>query len=151
MPPIFVEDTAGGGPGPPGPPGGSSVLEWGADIVLGLPLALRFYLFPGYGFLAPGGLGIGAAPQYRVPRAGTLRNMRVRARGVGLPGAVTYALIVNGAASGLAVAMSNAAADGSELVTPIPVLAGDLLAIECSRPLLTFAPQAGIVASLELV
>lgn len=153
--PIWVGPDGSGAPGPPGPPGPASscVLEWGADITVGLPLGFRSYLLPGYGFIAPIGLALaGTAPEYRVSRAGTIQRLRVRCRGAGAGAglATTYRLIVNGAPTALGVTMLDTLQDAADLVNAVPVAAGDLLALEVSRIALQLTPQTGIVVSVEL-
>jgi len=88
--------------------------------------------------------------QWRVPRAGTLRNMRVRHNSlVGNGNAIVYTLRVNGVATLLAVSLASTAADGSDLVDSVVVAAGDLIDIEVTKALSIGAGGVDVAASME--
>lgn len=90
--------------------------------------------------------------QLRMPRAGTLRNMRVRHNIVGVGAvAITYTVRVNNVATALAVAMLATAADGSNIVASIAVAAGDLVDVQVTKAGALGASPIGIVATMEYV
>jgi hypothetical protein len=122
----------------------SAVLTWGDGSVA--PSTTTRYLEPGW--------EAGTAPlapiQWRSPRAGTLRNMRVRHNSlVGNGNTIVYTLRVNGVATALSVSLASTTADGSDLVNSVTVAAGDLLDIEVTKTLVIGAGGVDVVASME--
>ncbi len=91
-----------------------------------------------------------SAVQYRVPRAGVIRNLRVRQNGAtGNANPVVYTLRVNGVASVLTASVAANANDGSDLVNSVTVAAGDLLDIEVTKALDVATSPTGIMAVME--
>jgi hypothetical protein len=118
---IWTSTTAAGG-------GTTAVVQWGNDSS-GNNTTTR-YLDPGYeARVAP------LAPlQIRAPRGGTIRNLHVRHNSTGGTGAtITYTVRVNGAASGVAVALASTTANGADLVSTVAVAQGDLIDIEVTK------------------
>ena len=121
----------------------AAVLEWGVNT-LAQTTTTRY--------LTPFGQGAAQtfATQYRVPRAGTIRNMRVHTN---LPGGngfgILYTLRVNGVATALAVTLASDVSDGSELATSVVVAAGDLIDIEVTKAADVGATIGRIVCSME--
>jgi hypothetical protein len=106
----------------------SAMLAWGNTAVSGTTTTR--YMSPYYGtVLAP------TSPiQFRVSRAGTVRNLRVRHNDpLGNGSNIIYTLRVNGVVTPLAVTIASTATDGNNLVASVPVLAGDLLDIEVTK------------------
>jgi hypothetical protein len=117
---------------------------WGADNVTGTT-ATR-YLFPGYS----DSLAQTVPVQFRVPRAGTLRNLRVRHNtGAGNGNNIVYTLRVNGVASTLTVTLASTANDGSDLVNTVGVSAGDLVDIRVTKASSVGSSPQDITASVE--
>lgn len=88
--------------------------------------------------------------QYRVPRGGRIRNLRVRHNtpaGNGNP--IVYTLRVNGVASALTASVASNVADGSDLVNSVTVVAGDLVDIEVTKALDVAASPTAIVVDAE--
>lgn len=123
----------------------ASVLHWGNSGVTTTTTA-RF-LTPGF---APSNAQT-TAIQYRVPFAGTLRNLRVRHNTVGTgANLVVYTVRINGAASALAVSMAANAADGSDLANVVTVAAGDLIDIQVTKAVALGGTPNDIIATLEI-
>jgi hypothetical protein len=105
-------------------------------------------------YLTPGFDGVTAPTtpvQFRVPKAGTLRRLRVRHNtGAGNGLAIVYTVRVNGVASALTVSMASTAADGSDLVNTVAVAAGDLIDIEVTKAASVGTSPADVMASLEV-
>lgn len=104
-------------------------------------------------FLAPGYTDNNAQTstiQFRVPRAGTIRNLRVRSNTAGTGASnLTFTLRKNGTNQTLTCTYSNTAQDGSDLVNSFTVAAGDLIDIIVNKSAsLSNSPQA-VVASVE--
>lgn len=123
----------------------SCLLIFGASA-LSATTTTRF-LFPTYeDALAPT-----AAIQYRVSRAGTLRNLRVRHNTTaGNGNAIIYTLRVNGVASLLTVSLASTAADASDLVNTVVVAAGDLVDVRATKALNIASSPTGVVAEMEM-
>jgi hypothetical protein len=104
--------------------------------------------------MSPGFDAAGAAPtvvrEFRIPRAGTLRNMRVHVR---VPGGgtdtISYTLQVNGVDTLLVVTMAATAADGSDLVNAPVVAAGDLIGIKITKSGNTAPSPSDVLCSVE--
>lgn len=123
----------------------ASVLHWGNSSVT-TTTTTRF-LTPGF---APSSAQT-AVIQYRVPFAGTLRNLRVHHNVVGTgANLVVYTVRINGAASALAVSMAANAADGSDLADVVTVAAGDLIDIQVTKAVALGATPNDIIATLEI-
>jgi len=104
--------------------------------------------------MSPGYDATGAAPtvvrEFRIPRAGVLRNMRVR---VGAPGAgtetVSYTLQINGVDTALVTTMLVTAADGSNLVNAPAVAAGDRIGIKVTKSGIVAPSPGDVLCSIE--
>ena len=117
---------------------------WGAGGVTGTTTSR--YLFPGYS----DSLAQTAAPQFRVPRAGTLRNLRVRHNiTAGNGNAIVYTLRVNGAPSALTASLASTANDASDVANTVGVAAGDLVDIIVTKAASVGASPSDITASVE--
>lgn len=126
--------------------GSASPLIWGANTLTATTTTR--YLFPGNANATASSSVI----QFRVPRAGTLQNMRVLQNGPsGNGNAIVYTLRVGGAPSLLSVSMASTDSDGSDLVNTVAVLAGDLLDVEVTKALSIGSSPSDTVLSLELV
>lgn len=94
---------------------------------------------------------IASVVQFRVPRAGTIKSMRVHANGAGNGNAIVYTLRVNGVASVLTVSMLSTAVDGSDLVNTVAVAAGDLLDVNVTKALAVGTSPSDITCTVEYV
>jgi len=101
----------------------------------------------------PAGYALGSAPQnvlaYRFPVGGTLSSFRVRhntPNGNGAP--IVYTVLLNGAPTALQVSLPSTSLDGSELVSAVPVVAGDLLSIQVTKAAGVGTSPMEITASL---
>jgi len=128
--------------------GGSSILAFGADSV-GAGADTRFLPFGWEGGTAQ---TISAAA-FRSPRAGTLRNMRVRhnaANGNGNP--VVYTLRINAVPTALSASLaSGAIGDASDLVNTVTVASGDLIGMQAVKALAIGSGNQDSMVSMELV
>jgi hypothetical protein len=89
--------------------------------------------------------------QWRIPRAGTLRSLRVHQNGpAGNGGLIVYTVRINGVATALSVSMASTAADGSDLVDSVVVAAGDLIDIEITKALAIATSPTDVLASMVL-
>jgi hypothetical protein len=141
---VLTTDGAGNLSFQPAASAATAVLTWG-DASVAASTAVR-YLDPWWeNATAP------LAPiQWRVPRAGTLQNMRVRHNSlVGNGNAIVYTLRVNGVASALTVSLASTAADGSDLANTVAVVAGDLVDIEVTKALAIGAGGVDVGLSME--
>jgi hypothetical protein len=134
-------------PRPLGQPGAGGSLFWGNDNVTGTTSTR--YLMPGYeDTIAPLVAGI---VQFRVPRAGTLRNLRVRHNGTaGNGNAIVYTIRINNAGTLLLVSMASTAADGSNLANTVVVAGGELIDLEVTKALSVGTSPGRIEAIVEL-
>lgn len=120
-------------------------LLWGNNSVAAT-VVTRF-LTPGY----TSSLAQTTTIQIRVPRPGTLRNLRVRHNGTaGNGNAIVYTVRVNGVASVITVSLASTATDASDLVNTAAVASGDLLDIQVTKALGVGTSPADIAATLEL-
>lgn len=143
-----VLTTNGGGADPSwqASSGGSAALLFGANSV-GASTTTR-YLYPSF----DGGLAQTAVIQFRAPRAGTLRNLRVQVRaGAGNGNTIVYTLRVNGAASALTASLASTGTSTSDLVNTVAVAAGDLLDLEVTKGAAVGTSPTDIVTSVEFV
>lgn len=123
----------------------TDTLIWGNDGV-GTSTTPR-YLVPGYSETnAP----TTASPAFRVPSAGTIRNLRVRHNIAGVGGAtITYTLRKNGATQALTCGMAATGSDANDLVNSFTVVAGDLLDLIITKSAsITTSPQ-DVLATVE--
>ena len=87
--------------------------------------------------------------QYRLPRAGTLRNFRVRHNlPAGNGGAIVYTVRIEGVATALTISMASTDSDGSDLVNTVAVAAGARIDIEVTKAAGIGASPINIEASL---
>lgn len=122
-----------------------SVIIWGDDGISTTTTAR--YLTPGY----DDSIAETSVAEFRIPVAGTLKNLRVRHNTAGVGAAtITYTVQKNGSDQSLAVAMSNTAQDGSDLSNTVAVAAGDLVSIKVTKSASISTSPDNIVAALEL-
>lgn len=122
----------------------SAVLSWGNNSVT--PTVTTRYLTP----WSDPSLAQTSPLQYRIPRGGRIRNMRVRHNtpaGNGNP--IVYTLRVNGIASALTVSLASNVADGSDLVNSVVVAAGDLVDVEVTKALNTASSPQAVIVDME--
>jgi len=105
-------------------------------------------------FFAPGG-GLATETTVQIemlmPRAGTLRNMRIHAT-AGTGGSTNqYTLLLNGAVTQLDQAMGNTATSAGPDTSQITVAAGDRIALRVTKTVAPTTPQTNIVVTVELV
>lgn len=103
----------------------------------------------------PNGYSVAAAPanplQYRIPKAGTLRDLRVRhnnPQGNGNP--IVYTVRVNGVATAIVVSLASTGVDGSDLANSAAVAVGDLIDIEVTKAASVGSSPQEITATLLL-
>lgn len=90
--------------------------------------------------------------QFRVPRAGLFRNLRVRHNSPnGNGNAIVYTLRVEGIASALSVSLASTAADGSDLVNSVSVANGNRIDIEVTKALAVGTSPNDITATAEFI
>lgn len=86
---------------------------------------------------------------FRIARAGTLRNLRIRHNTAGVGGNITYTILVNGVASALSLTMAASSTDATELITTVSVTSGDLIDVRASKASsLTSSPNE-VTVSIE--
>lgn len=103
-------------------------MLWG-DNSVGSTTTTR-YLSPGY----DDGVAETSPTQIRAVRAGTMRNFRMRHNApAGNGSSIVYTLRVNGVATALTVSLASTATDGSDLVSAVAIVAGDLLDFEVTK------------------
>jgi hypothetical protein len=126
----------------------TAVLTWGAGSVLSSTTTR--YLYPGYDDdNAPTSSGI---IQWRAPRDGTFRNLRVRHNSTaGNGNNIVYTLRVNGSGSGLAATLASTASDGADTSSTASVSAGDLVDIEVTKASGVGGAPGEVIASVEFV
>jgi len=122
----------------------TDTLIWGNDTI-GTSTTARF-LVPGYSETqAPV-----VAPQFRVPTAGTIRNLRVRQNTAGTGASnITYTLRKNGTGTAVTCTVSNTANDGSDLANSFTVAAGDLLDLTITKSAGLSSSPVDVLASVE--
>lgn len=104
------------------------------------------YLLPGYGEST----ARTGPVQYRVARAGTLKNMRVRQNtGAGNGNNIVYTLRKGGAAQTLTVTIASTANDASDTTHSVTVAANDLLDIEVTKGASVATSPSDIVLTME--
>jgi hypothetical protein len=122
----------------------TDTLLWGNNG-LGTSTTAR-YLSPSYD---PGAAAV-TARQYRVPRAGTVKSLRVHSNVAGTGTAtLTFTVRKNGVAQTLTCAYGNTAVDGSDLVNTFTVAAGDLLDVTVTKSVSITTSPVDIIASVE--
>ncbi len=133
-------------------PGGTDQLPYGSIVAWGdnsvVATTATRYLTPYYHDAE----AQTAAIQFRVPRAGLFRNLRVRHNSPnGNGNAIVYTLRVNGVASTLTVSLASTSSDGSDLVNSVSVAAGDLVDIEVTKALAVGTSPNDIIATAEFI
>lgn len=122
-----------------------AVLLWGNNGVSSTTTTR--YLMPCY----EDALATTGAIQFRVPYAGTLKNLRVRHNTTaGNGNAIVYTLRVNSVASALTCSVNSTSADGSDVTNSVAVAAGDLLDIAVTKAASVGTSPSDIMASMEL-
>lgn len=103
----------------------------------------------------PAGYSLGSAPanvlQYRMPKGGTLRDLRIRhnnPQGNGEP--IVYTVRINGVPTALFVSIPSTDADASNLVDTVAVAVDDLIDIEVTKANGVGTSPMEITASLLL-
>lgn len=85
-----------------------------------------------------------------LPRAGVIRNMRVRhGNPAGNGNAIVYTLRVNAAAQALTVSLASTATNGSDLVNSVVVAAGDQIDVEVTKAATIGASPNNITVTME--
>lgn len=130
---------------PPGADNTSAVLLWGAKHI-GSSTTTR-YMYPG---------GLSSTPaqtsimQFRIPRAGVLKNMRVRHNDPnGNGNTIVYTLRINSINSALTVSMASTASDGSDLSNTPSVAAGDIIDISITKASSIGGSPEDVILSVE--
>jgi hypothetical protein len=126
--------------------GGAAQLLFGDDSISNTTTVR--YLTPGF----DDGVAETSVTEIRLSRAGTLQSMRVRHNTAGTGAAtLTYTLLIDGVATALAVAMSNTAQDGSNLVNSVAVTAGQRATIQVEKSgAITTSPD-NVTCTVEFV
>jgi hypothetical protein len=123
-----------------------SMLLWGSGSIAATTTTR--YLHPGYEEAAAPTYVI----QFRIPMAGTLKNLYVRhTAGAGNGLNVVYTVRKNGVATTLVVTLASTANDGNDLTHTVAVAQGDLLDIEVTKAASISATPTDIIATLEVV
>jgi hypothetical protein len=126
---------------------GSSVLTWGNNSVAAS--ADTRWLDPGYEQATADNVDHHA---FRLPRAGTVRNLRVRhnlANGNG--NSVVYSVDQNGVASIITCTLATGAVgDASDLANTVAFAAGDLITIRAVKASAIGSGNVEVMASLEI-
>ena len=127
------------------PGAATGLVVWGANAVSGTTTTR--YLYPFYGAqLAPT-----SAVSYRMARAGTFLNMRVRHNvASGNAELIKYTLRVNGVATLATVSLAANATDAAAPSVFVPVVAGDLVDLEVTKALSVGTSPTDILVSMEL-
>lgn len=124
--------------------GPSAQLSWGNDSVAATTTTR--YLTPCY----EAETARTGPVQFKVTRAGTLKNMRVHANTTaGNGNAIVYTLRVNGVASTLTVSLASTTADGSDLTHSVVVAAGDSVDIEVTKAASVATSPSDITVTME--
>jgi hypothetical protein len=138
----------------PGAPAvsGSAIIMFGAQNI-SAAVATR-YLYPGFSNnqapTAPAAPD--TPPSYRVPRAGTIRNLYLRQndpRGNG--NVITYTLLKNGVATALTVTIASTAYDASDLVNSVAVAQGDRISFQSNHLIGLGTSPYDIFATMEFL
>lgn len=120
------------------------LLMWGNDSVAATTTAR--YLSPFY----EDSLAQTSPIQFRVPRAGTIRRLRVRHNGpAGNGNNIVYTLRVNGVATALSASLASNASDASDLVNQVGVPDGALIDFEVTKAASVGTSPSDIVVIVE--
>ena len=104
------------------------------------------YLWPWY----EDSLAQTSAIQMRVPRACTLKNMRVRHNTTaGNGNNIVYTVRKNGTATALTVTLASTASDGSDTTNTVSFAAGDLIDIEVTKASSIGTSPSNITVTIE--
>jgi hypothetical protein len=123
---------------------GNDTILFGADALTATTTTR--YLYPGYS----NSLAQVTPVQYRVPRSGVIRNMRVRQNTTaGNGNTIVYTFRKNAAAQTLTATLASTATDGSDLINSFPVAAGDLLDVAVTKALNIAGSPTDIVVTAE--
>lgn len=123
----------------------TAIVSWGVASV-SASTATRF-LLPSW----DAGMAPLSPVAWRSPRAGTLRNFRVRHNTpAGNGGAVVYTVRVNGVATTVSVSLASTSADGSDLVNSVVVAAGDLIDVRVTKAADIASGSLAVTASAEM-
>lgn len=128
-------------------PGGDTWVFGADNIASGADT--RFLAMGSYNGTVPTSSDFG----WRAPRAGLLRNFRVRHNAVsGNGNAVVYDVQVGGVAAGLGISLvSGAIGDASDLVSTVAVAAGDLIEATATKALSIGAGAQQVQFSMEFI
>lgn len=104
-------------------------------------------------FLTPGhdpNTALTTAIQFRVPRVGVLKQLRVHSNTAGTGAAtLTFTVRKNSVATTITCSYSNTAQDGSDVTNSISVAAGDLIDITITKSTTLSSSPAEVMATLE--
>lgn len=124
---------------------GGAVLLWGNSSVASTTTTR--YLNPGF---SDTGLAPTSAVQWRTPRAGTAKNLRIRHNTTaGNGNAIVYTVRKNNVATALTVSLASTSSDGSDLVNTVSFATGDLIDIEITKAAGVGASPDDVVAVAE--
>lgn len=105
------------------------------------------YLSPGFDSSLA---GTTTEKAFRLPRAGTLRNLRIRANTAGVGAAnLTYRVRLNATNTSIVATMAANTQDGSDLSNTAAVVAGDLISISVAKASSITTSPVDVVVSLE--
>jgi len=129
------------------PSGTTAILEWGNNSVAN-STATR-YLDPGFeARTAPLATAVNS---FRVPRAGTLRNLYLRHNNPGGSGAtITYTVRVNGVATALTIGLASTGSAAADTTNTVAVVAGDYVDIEVTKAAVAGGGARRPMASVEV-
>jgi len=89
---------------------------------------------------------------FRVPRAGTIRNLHLRHQTpAGNGGTITYTLLVNGVASSVTVGLASTGTNAADVANSVMVSAGDFVSIRVTKAASIAASPRNITATAELI
>lgn len=124
----------------------SAVLFWGNNSVSATTTTR--YLSPGFDQT----LAQTTPVAFRVPRAGTIRNMYViHNTGAGNGSAIVYTLRVNGVATALSVSLASTGSTAEDIVDTVAVVAGDRIDIEVTKAASVGSSPVDVNVTVELV
>lgn len=124
----------------------SAVLFWGNNSVSSTTTTR--YLSPGFDQT----LAQTSPVSFRVPRAGTIRNMYLlHNTGGGNGAAIVYTLRVNGAATALSVSLASTSTDAQDTVDTVAVVAGDRIDIEVTKAASVGTSPTDVNVTVEFV
>ena len=122
-----------------------SVLIWGNSNV-SATTGTR-YMSPGYTDATAGTTAL----QFRVPTAGTLKNLYIRQNtAAGNGNAIVYTVRKNGVLTALTASVASTDTDGSDVIHTVDVAQGDLLDIEVYKAISLGTSPSNILVTMEV-